>query len=578
MLRRLLLPLVISTVAFGQQPEAPPPEAATPAEFHVRYVNGSEVYLDGGRSAGLAEGTKLILKETPSSSSDQPKVKALEPGVLVRLTVVSVASVSAVCEVQAAARDPVVGDVLSLPDDEVEKLVEKHALGNTRSYPMVVSFTEGDPLDEEVRESLPTPPLPEINQARGRFGFDASIIRGIGRGATTSTEYGAVVRADITRMYGTHWNVNGYWRGRFQSSTPSSQPTIQDLINRTYQMSLTYVNPEAKWTAGFGRLYLPWASSLEVIDGGYYARNLNANTIAGVFAGSTPDPTAWNYDPQRRIGGSFLNAHGGDFDKFRYSSTVGFGVDLMHWIVTRPFVFAENDLSFKRLFSIYHSMQIDKPTPNPNTPAVNVGVGQSFLTLRTQVHPRVELDLTHTYFRDVPTYATQLVGTGLLDKYLFQGVSGGARVQFPEHVTGYFDVGRSSNSTDAKDSLNALIGATMSNIWTTGLQVDAHYSRFSSAFATGNYRTVTLSRELAERFHVDLQAGRQTYTSPLSKDTGSWFGNLFLDTDLGSRYFFQSEFTTQRGGAEPYNQWTMSLGFRFDNRARERKAAHVDQK
>jgi len=31
------------------------------------------------------------------------------------------------------------------------------------------------------------------------------------------------------------------------------------------------------------------------------------------------------------------------------------------------------------------------------------------------------LDMTDTYFRDIPTYDSALVGTGLLDKYLFQG-------------------------------------------------------------------------------------------------------------------------------------------------------------
>jgi len=580
MLRLILcVPFLLSLAASAQQ-DAPAADSAPVAVpvFHVRYVNGAEVYIDGGRVAGLAEGTKLVLKELPNKDADgKANAPALEPGVVARLTVVSVASTSAVCEVSAAARDLAVGDVVSLPDDEVARLTEKHALGNTRSYPMVVSFSEGDPLDEEVREAVPRPPLPEINEARGRLGFDTSLIRGIGQGATTSTEFGIVARADITRIYGSHWNLNGYWRGRIQSSTPASQTTIQDLINRTYQMSLTYVNPEARWTASIGRMYLPWASSLEVIDGGYYARNLNATATAGVFGGSTPDPTAWNYDPSRRLAGTFINARGGSFEQFRYSSTFGFGVNMMHWSVNRPFVFTENEFSYKHIFSLYHSMQIDKPTPNPNTPAINLGIGQSMLSLRAQVHPRVELELTHTYFRDVPTFAANLVGTGLLDKYLFQGVDGGARIQFPERITGYFSAGRSSGSADAKDSLNTLFGATMSNIWKTRLQIDAHYSKFDSAFASGSYRTVTVTRDLGERFRLSLQAGRQMFTSPLTKDNGSWFGNAFLDTDLGPRFFFQTQFTTQRGALEQYDQWTSTLGLRFDNRDKERRAARAVQ-
>ena len=101
----------------------------------------------------------------------------------------------------------------------------------------------------------------------------------------TSTVFGIVARADISRIAGTHWNLNGYWRGRMQSSQAPAQSSIQDLINRTYQMSLNYVNPESHWTAGIGRLYLPWASSLEVIDGGYVARSYVTQQHPGSFHG-----------------------------------------------------------------------------------------------------------------------------------------------------------------------------------------------------------------------------------------------------------------------------------------------------
>ena len=102
---------------------------------------------------------------------------------------------------------------------------------------MVISFSEGDPLDEEVRDTIPRPPLPEVNQIRGRLGFDASTITERGQGGITTTEYGMVFRADFTRILGTHWNLNGYWRGELQSGSTPSQPTMQDVLNRTYLMS-----------------------------------------------------------------------------------------------------------------------------------------------------------------------------------------------------------------------------------------------------------------------------------------------------------------------------------------------------
>ena len=546
-------------------------------DFHVRYISGVSIYIDGGRNAGLAEGTILVLKQDPKKGEKDPSNAALEPGIVGRFKVVSVASTSAVCEVESTTRPVTENDLLSLPDSEVEKLVEKNTLGNTRKYPMVVSFSEGDPLDEEVRDTIPRPPLPEVNEMRGRIGFDMSTIRQIGQGGGSSNTYGMIFRADFTRMWGTHWNLNGYWRGNIETNSGPSQQSLQDLINRTYVMSLSYVNPESHWTAGMGRLYLPGASSLQVIDGGYFGRQFSRNTMLGVFGGSTPDPTAWNYNPNRQLFGAFYNAHGGSYEGFHYSTTVGGGMNMLSWSVDRPFAFAENDFSFKRFFSVYHSMQIDKPTANPGAASVSAGLGQSLLSLRFQVHPRVVLDITDTYFRDVPTYDPALIGTGLLDKYLYQGINGGARVQLPLHITTYFSVGDSSTSSDKKSSLNEMFGVTMSNIWKTGLQADVRYSKFNSAFASGTYRSATVTRDINERLRINLQGGQYAYNSSLAANSNSYFVNMMAEANLGARYFLQSAFTTQRGGTMNYNQWMTTVGFRFDNRTSARRVANANR-
>lgn len=580
-MRTISIMLIVAAPLLAQNPlpqgQQQPQSAGTPirTEFRVQYVNGNNAYVDGGREAGLAEGTELIIKQDPTKSG--PGNAPIEPGVIAKLRVVAIASASAVCEVEVSSRNVSSGDVLSLPDAEVAKRVEKDTLGNTRQYPIVVSFSSGDPLDEEVREKVPRPPLPEVNQIRGRIGFDISSIREVGQGTSTSSSYGMVFRADFTRMFGTHWNLNGYWRGNLRRNSSAYQNSIQDLINRTYLMSLSYINPGSRWSAGIGRLYVPYASSLETIDGAYTGMQMSKHAMLGTFAGSTPDPTSWSYNPDRRIGGAYLNLRGGSFDEFRFSSTAGYGVELLKWNINRPFVFTENDISFKRAFSIYHSMQIDRPASNPGGDAISTGLGQSLLSLRVQVHPRVSLDLTDTYFRDVPTYDATLVGTGLLDKYLYQGINGGARIQFPRHITGYFSVGSSTDSHDPKNALNKMFGGTMADIWKTGLTADVRVAQFDSSFASGKYTTVTVSRDMLDNLRLNLQFGKYAYTSSVATNSDSSFINFVFDSNLGARLFFESMYTIQRGGSLNYNQWTSTLGYRFDNRAaaRRREAANA---
>jgi hypothetical protein len=570
MLRNLLLLSSATLLTLGAVAQT---QSSVRTSFQVTYVAGDSVYLDAGTNVGLAEGMTLTVNMTRAEAaatkfSDNPDASYQ----VATLVIEAVADTSAVCKVQGSTRPLAKGDVANLSPEDAQKLVAKNTLGNTRRYPAVVSFSEGDPMDEDVRETIPRPQSPEVNRAVGRIGLDYMGTSSAGPAGIQSSNLGMVVRADITRIAGTHWNLSGYWRGRLQSNSSSSQPTVQDLLNRTYHMSLMYVNPDSKWVAGVGRMYLPYAPSLETIDGGFVGRKVSSIATAGVFAGSTPDPTSWTYDPNRRLAGSFLAFQGGAYERVHYTSTVGFGLSMLHFAIDRPFVFAENSVSLRQDFSVYHSFQVDKPTGDPTQPTVNWGVSRSFLTVHYQPIHRIGFDLNHNYFRDVPTYDPQLVGTGLLDKYLFQGFSGGVRVEGPYRTTYYVNVGSSSSSTDTKSSLNQMYGVTLGQVWRTKIRVDARYSKFDSAFAKGNYRSLSLSRTFGDNFRWELLAGNQTFVSPLTTDNGTRFFGSNIDFSVGSRYFFQGGINVERGALQDYNQWFMTIGYRFDNHQRRKVA------
>lgn len=543
------------------------PQQANPdlrVAFRVKYVAEGIAYLEGGRNDGLAEGMKLEVKAidpsekvTTASAADAKPIADLE--------VASAALSSAVGEIHNPTRPVQVGDWAYLSSEDTQTLIVQRSLSATRKYPVVIAFSEGDTLDDEARVVIPRPPLPEINRARGRIGFDYSGVATHDAGSGLSSNAGVMIRTDITRINGTYWNLNGFWRGRINNQSHAGQNTIQDLINRTYTIGLTYDNPNSKWVAGFGRLYLPWAASLDTIDGGYFGRRLSSGVTTGIFAGSSPNPTSWNYDPNRRIGGAFVNFEGGSFDSVRYTSTSGFGLGLLKWNIDRPFVFFENGIYYKRYLSIYHALQADSPSGNPQVAAPGAGVSRSFLTVRLQPTSRVEFDLNHTYFRDIPTYNAALVDTGLLDKYLFQGFSGGVRVQVIKDVWAYNLLGRSSRSGDAKASWNQLYGVTVGRMPWIGTRTDVHYSKFDSSFGSGTYVSFSVSRNFNDNLRWEVLGGRQSFTSTTTKDLSHFVTGTF-EASLGPRYFVQSGYTWNRGTGQNYDQWMFTFGYRFDSR------------
>ena len=535
--------------------------------FKVKYVAEGVAYLEGGRAQGLTEGMKLEVVESNLPAKQGESANTADPRIIAELVVSGVAETSSVSDIHDPKRPVRVGDLAYLSSEDADALVRQRTLSATRQYPAVISFTEDDTPDEEARQEVPRPPLPSVNRARGRFGFDAIGTISHGTSTVTSTDVGMVFRGDITRIGGSHWNLSGYWRGELTKASAASQQTLQNLVNRTYHLNMTYDNPNSILVAGFGRLYLPWAPSLDTIDGGYFGTRLGKGATLGIFGGSTPDPSSWDYSADRVIGGAFINFEGGQFNGFHYSATTGGGISTVNWQLDRPFVFVEDSISYKRTIALYESAQVDSPQGNSVASAPGPGLGRNFSTLRINPHPRLELDFNYNYFRDIPTFNTNLVGTGLLDKYLFEGLSGGGRLDVWKQVWVSTNIGRSNGTGDAKSSLNQMFGVTFGRIPWGNLRADVHYAKFNGSFGNGDYESFSLSRQMNDRFRLELLLGQQTFNSTLTTNTRGRFLTGTVDTTLGPHYYLEGIFTTNRGDLS-YDQAMFSIGYRFDNKRR----------
>lgn len=543
-----MLALAVAGHAQGQEPRT---------TFHVRYVASGAVYLDGGRGAGLAEGFHLTVKRRKPGDAEMDAKPVAE------VVVVSLAESSAACEIKSHEMELEVGDLayLSAQDTETARMV--YSSKSARKYAQVVSFTEGDPLEEELRAYVPRPPLPEVNRIRGRVALEQSTIQDHGPSQASSTQEGMSLRADMTRIGGSYWNFTGYWHGRLTSSSGAGQETLTDLLNRTYHIGLYYDNPNSHYVAGIGRLLLPWASSLDTIDGAYFARKFGRVT-AGIFGGSTPDPTSWNYNKDRQMAGAFTNIAAGSFDGIRYSGTAGVALTRLKWRAERQFAFFENSIFFKQYFSIYHDLQADQLVRGRlgSTESGPV-LSRSFLTVRFQPHRVIAFDFNDSYFRNVPTFDLRLLGTGLLQKFLFQGTSAGVRVNLPYHASVYTNLGRNRRDSDLRASWNQMYGLMLGRLGQSGMRADLQYSKFDSSFGKGHYTTATLLRDFGEKLRMSLQAGQQNVRSTFSSQGRGNFLTYDLDWFFASHYFVSGGATMYRGNVQNYDQILFSLGYRF---------------
>jgi hypothetical protein len=554
---------------YGQVSQAGQPAGEKPSVFRVKYVSDNSLYLDAGRNANLQEGMKLSLINLPPDGAVSEGVRFRGYEHVAELKVITAADSSSLCEIVSASGEIKVGQLAFLTPDSLSVRREAESAVEEQRYPIVLTFTYGDPLEEEVRQVEEQKQLREspVGRIRGRFGLDYGGIREVG--GLNSRQLGIVVQSDMSNIGGTYWNFKGYWRGNMNvsSSTPpgATPTTLTDLINRTYQIGLYYQSPYSPVTIGVGRLFLPWAPSLSTIDGGYLGRKIARMATVGFFGGSTPDPSSWSYNPNQHIAGTFVNFEAGDFEHTRFYSTAGIALTSIQWKVARQFAFFENNFSWKRYVSFYSSLQADEARTSPlvNGGSNPTGISQSYSSLHFQPFQRVGFGVNHNYFRTLPTYDPRLLGTGLLDKYLFQGFSGDVRVELVRHISVYASLGKSKATTDKENSLNQAYGITLPNLWKTGLLADVHYSKFNSSFGSGKYTSLSLSKSVSDSLRLQILGGHQVFDSPQTTNTNSNFVNGIVDWNVGPRYFVEGNFGWYRGTSMNYQQWSSVFGYRF---------------
>ena len=528
--------------------------------FKIRGIAADAVYLDGGSNVGLRTGMKLTVRESmPASGAGSTSGGAF----VAELRITAVATSSAVAEVHGAKRQLKRGDRAFLaPEDEQAMRIAAPAVNLPAQAPPANALL---PNAQPARRATADSREPAESQLRLRIGMDYSGITSTGSTPGTTTQTGISFQSDMTNMFGTHWNLQGYWRGNINHHLEFQEPTIQETLDKTYTLQLYYDNPDSAWVAGVGRLYLPWAVSLDTIDGGYLGHKLGGGATLVAFAGTVPDLSSWRFDPNQRIAGSFVNFSGGDYDAFHYSSTTGFGAETLGWKLDRPFVFAENEVSYKNLVSVYHSLSADSPR-GLTTLGIRPGAGieHSYLTVHFHPTPWLSFDVYHNYFRDVPTASLQLVGLGLADTLVFQGVNAGVHFEPLSHVTLYTTFGRSKDTGDTRHSLNQMYGLTWSEIAHTGIRADFHYSRFDSDFANGIYRLLSISRQITHVTFFNVLLGEQNLVSPYTTNDRAKFAATSVDFNLGKHSFIQSGYTFANGNTLNYREWYSTLGFRLD--------------
>jgi len=557
------------TLAFG--PIALTPQGVLPQEdpavvFHVREVEDTALYIDIGRNSGLQEGMKLDV--FPSNSAANPnsggRANRGVPVDQVRVTIV--ADSSAVCEIVNAFGDINIGDFGFLSPSRKSQAVRAGAQAYGGELSSAKGASNNKRLDDQMARKFESAAnLPQRNTSvRIGVDYDGTQVAG----GFKASEFGFQVQSDMTHIADTNWNFTGYWRGRFRqtfSGLDGAQlESLDDRIDRTYHIGLYYASPDSPYIAGFGRLGVPGAPSLPTIDGGYFGRKINDHVTVGVFGGSTPDPTAWDYNPNQRIAGIFTNLEAGNLNGLYFNGTEGTAMTAIRWRTARQFAFLENTLSWKGVLWFNNVTEVDAARVSPVTGQSNpTGISFTSSSLHVQPIRRLSFGVDYSYLNSLPSFDPNLLGTSLLDKYIFQGLSMDARYDLSRHIRAFAQIGHAKSIADTKRMWNSMYGVSLNDLLKTGLNAEVRYAKFASSFGDGNYKSISISRGLTGNMQVEILAGTQSLSSNFTSNASSHFITISSMWNLGPRYFVGTGFTWSRGTTLNYQQWNTMFGYRF---------------
>jgi hypothetical protein len=192
---------------------------AKPSVFHIKYVSESSLYIDAGKNADLQDGMKLSVIELPPDGVVNDGIRFRGYLHVAELNLVSVADTSAVCDIISTNSELKIGQLAFLTPNSIE---DRHLAENAREaedYPIMVSFTSGDPIEQEFRSTKVNPELTEspVGTMRARFGFSYGDIR---EGGMNSSQLGMMYLLEFQRLLAGQLQRQHHFSSRCRQSNP----------------------------------------------------------------------------------------------------------------------------------------------------------------------------------------------------------------------------------------------------------------------------------------------------------------------------------------------------------------------
>ncbi len=545
-------PAIAAAPTLPATPATPavPGEPAVAQPIRVRQVLAAEVFLDGGRSAGLAIGQRVKVQRTDAATGATSEIAELE--------VAFIANHSASCKIITATETIAVGD-----------LVIPGPLPPSAALP-AGSGSAGAPTGAPVVPGQHGKP-PGWNPAEHTdySGSLALRFQGFKDGGPAGRDFNQ--ESALVNIYAGHIGGSKFdfrlrgtaSREQIQLSSGRSESRDND---RLYEATLSYEPPEARFTYQVGRLISGPLVGFDYLDGGVGEFHATRRFSLGAFYGSRSNGDQINFASPGRAYGAFVHwldqSPGKPFYAEYLFEAIG---DYLGGDTNREYLSFYGRQGSGSRWSLYERAEFDLGRSWRDNPAANNSQLSNVLFSGSySVSKAVRLGVSYDQSRQIFTLDDRFTPEELFDLALREGYRVTAYLGSAKTVRANFSVGQRWKQGNPDRSLAYNANVYHSNVFGWNMLVGGDYSGFDGDTSSG-YRTgVRVQKYFRSGHDVELTYGISS-TDLIA--TGEVRKNQWLrlsgTLQLGRRFYLLGELESATGDDLEGERLFLQLGYRL---------------
>ncbi len=513
------------------------------AAIHVQYLSQEAVYIDAGIEDSLSIGDQLEIRKGDS--------------LIAQLEIIFASEHSASCKILNSTGT-----------------IEIGATVNITSRAIVAKPAPADSVADTTAKKLePAPiavaPKPKKNSTHfsGTIALQTYNWNDITSSNLDFSQPSARINITALKLWGTElsFTLRSTIRNERRTRSYSSSVPKSEWRNRVYQLSIGYSDDNGPFGFEFGRIISNKISGIGYIDGILVHRRVSKLVNMGVFVGTQPQ---WQYsDFQTSIQkyGFYTNYARGEYAKSRYEVTLAAAGEYHSNIVSREFIYLQNNLIIKGDWNIFQSAELDLNRGwRKEKSKIGTSLTNFYLSTRKRVTGWLSASLSFDSRKNYWTYEIRSMAEQLFDSNVRRGGRADISLRLPGNFQLLAGFGLRKRATESGSTYSYSGALNKSNILNSKLDINIQMSGFTNPLTNGYNVSTTLGRYFGRGNYLSIGYSGYVYSiqngGPTRSNTAYQLSSMI---SIIRSVYFSGQYEYDTGDDTKGHRIVAELGYRF---------------